>query len=185
MAKVAICPRCEESIEDTYENSWCQHCGDPLPAEIKKRLPKLVALLASNSPNEETIDSADSGPRSPVLTKYRDAYRVGATLVTLGTSIKILGAILAAIIFLGALSSGSGSFGGGGVVVGGVFVAVIVGVLFWVCGVVVAAQGQILQATLDNAVATSPFLNNQERARAMGLSASVIREVRAQEFGAA
>lgn len=59
--------------------------------------------------------------------------------------------------------------GGGSLVVGGMFVAAVVGVLFWVCGVGVAAQGQILQATLDSAVATSPFLTDSERAQAKGL----------------
>jgi hypothetical protein len=92
--------------------------------------------------------------------------------VGLGNAIKVVGAILAAIIFLGSLSSGKGLFGGGAVVAG-IFLAAIVGVLFWVCGVIVAAQGQILRATLDNAVAHSPFLSDHERLDAMGLPRSI------------
>jgi hypothetical protein len=56
---------------------------------------------------------------------------------------------------------------------GGVFLAAIVDISFWVCGVIVAAQGQILRATLDNTVANSPFLNDQERLDSMGLPQSI------------
>jgi hypothetical protein len=45
--------------------------------------------------------------------------------------------------------------------------------VFWVCGVIIAAQGQILQATLDNSVASSHFLTDPEPADAMGLPRSV------------
>jgi hypothetical protein len=62
---------------------------------------------------------------------------------------------------------------GGGAVAAGIFVAAIVGVLFWVSGVIVAAQGQILRATLDNAVAHLPFLNDHERLDAMGMPRSI------------
>ena len=107
------------------------------------------------------------------MNRYRDAYRVGAALVALGNGIKIVGAILGGIILLGSLASANNQFGGGGLVLSGVFAAVVVGVLFWVCGVMVAAQGQILRATLDTAVASSHFLTDPERADAMGLARSV------------
>ena len=109
----------------------------------------------------------------PVVNRYRDAYRVGAALVGLGNGIKILGAILSGIIILGSLSSASDRFGGGALALTGVFSAVVVGGLFWVCGVMVAAQGQILRATLDTAVASSHFLTDTERADAMGLPRAV------------
>jgi len=94
--------------------------------------------------------------------------------VGLGNAIKIVGAILAGIIVLSSFwSAGNGPFGIGAVLAGGFFLAAIVGGLFWVCGVIVAAQGQILQATLDNAVASSHFLTDPERADAMGVPRSV------------
>ena len=110
--------------------------------------------------------------RSPVVNRYQDAYRVGTALVGLGNTIKVVGVVLAGIIVLGSLSAGNSLFGGGAVLAL-TFLAAIVGGLFWVCGVIVAAQGQILQATLDNAVASSHFLTNPERADAMGLPRSV------------
>jgi hypothetical protein len=89
-------------------------------------------------------------------------------LVGLGNTIKIVGAVLAGIIVLGSLSAGSEVL-----TVAGIVLAAIVGGLFWVFGVIVAAQGQVLQATLDNAVASSHFLTDTERADAMGLPRSV------------
>jgi hypothetical protein len=97
-------------------------------------------------------------------------------LVGLGNAIKVVGGILAVIIFLGSLGASANTMFGGGIVVAGILFAVLVGVLFWVCGVIVAAQGQILEATLDTAVASSPFLTDQERAAAMGLPQSVARQ---------
>lgn len=135
-------------------------------------------ILASIQPEKTAeVPSTDGSPESrgsgfPVVARYRDAYRVGAALVGLGNAIKVVGAILAGIIGLGSLSYGNGPFGGGAVVAG-IFLAAIVGVLFWVCGVIVAAQGQILRATLDNAVASSHFLTDLERADAMGLPRSI------------
>lgn len=110
-------------------------------------------------------------PPAPVVRRYRDAYRVGAALAGLGNGIKAAGGILAGVIAVGSLSLSNNQVGV--FVLIGVFTSIIVGGLFWVCGVVVAAQGQILRATLDNAVASSHFLTDPERAEAMGLPRSV------------
>lgn len=170
MAEVAKCPKCGKSIDEAYNNTWCTKCGDPLPDDIKSRLPKLAALQTAVA--AQIADSVEERSSSPVVNRYRDAYRVGAALVGLGNAIKILGAVLGGIIFVGSLSARNGPLGGGAVVAG-VFLGAIVGVLFWVCGVMVAAQGQILQATLDTAVASSHFLTDPERADAMRLPRSV------------
>ncbi len=121
---------------------------------------------------EGALSRRGVGSMSPVVNRYQDAYRVGTALVGLGNTIKVVGVVLAGIIVLGSLSAGNSLFGGGAVLAL-TFLAAIVGGLFWVCGVIVAAQGQILQATLDNAVASSHFLTNPERADAMGLPRSV------------
>lgn len=114
---------------------------------------------------------------SPVVNRYRDAYRIGAALVGLGSAIKVVGANSGRDHFLGSLSSASGPWRGGAVVAG-IFAAAIVGALFWVCGVIVAAQGQILPATLDNAVGHSPFLSDRER-----LDARLPRSIAGQAAG--
>ena len=50
------------------------------------------------------------GEVSPVVRRYRDAYRVGAALVALGQVIKIVGAILGVVIVVFAMSLGRGPF---------------------------------------------------------------------------
>jgi hypothetical protein len=133
-----------------------------------------VSPPSGYSPELSSAAVSNAGERagSAVATRYRDAYRVGTALVGLGDAIKAVGGILAGIIFIGSLTSGNGPFGGGAVVAG-IFLAAIVGILFWVCGVIVGAQGQILRATLDTAVASSHFLTDTDRADAMGLPHSV------------
>jgi hypothetical protein len=103
--------------------------------------------------------------------RYRDAYGVGATLAGLGGFIKAVGAILGGLLLVGALAAGDRL--GGAAVLGGTFFAAVVGILCWVSGVIVAAQGQILLATLDTAVSSSRFLTDPERADAMGLPRSI------------
>jgi hypothetical protein len=75
--------------------------------------------MADAPPTKRPIDESSS----PVVNKYRDAYRVGAALVGLGNAIKIVGVILAGIIVIGSLSSPHSLFGGEV----GFFLAAIVG----------------------------------------------------------
>jgi hypothetical protein len=96
-----------------------------------------------------------------VVNRYRDAYRLAAACVGLGGGIKIAGGVLAGAVFVVVPEAKIG-----------IPMAAIVGTLFWLAGVIVSAQGEILRATLDNAVASSHFLSDPERAEAMGLPRS-------------
>lgn len=178
MSEVVICPKCGQSFDETYENDWCTKCGEYFPDESKRSLPKLAGSVAAAS--RRVTVSGDPRSDVSVVSRYRDAYRVGGALVGVGGAIKVIGVVLAAVICLGSLSAGKGPFGSG-VVVAGVFVAMIVGVLLWVVGVIVAAQGQILQATLDTAVASSRFMTDAERADAMGLPRALADRTRSRE----
>jgi hypothetical protein len=55
------------------------------------------------------------------------------------------------------------------VFLGGLLIAGLWFALFFVLGIIVSAQGQILKANLDSAVNTSPFLTTQQKARVMDL----------------
>lgn len=110
---------------------------------------------------------------NPVVKRYRDAYRVATALVGLGTLIKLLGLVFAGIVLFVAFRFANGVENSDPKVLGPVVLAAMVGVLSWICGVMIAALGQILRATLDNAVALSHFLTDPERVEAMGLPRSV------------
>ena len=62
-----------------------------------------------------------------------------------------------------------GAQGGTQVGIAGFIIAFIVAIPIYVLGILVAAQGQILKATLDTAVTNSPFLKKEEMARVMSL----------------
>lgn len=170
MTIVGKCPKCLEPINDMHSVAWCVDCGEPLPSELRASLPKLEGVVAAGRADAESAHHNDSGPNAQVAGRYRDAYRVGLSLVGLGDAFKIIGAILAGLLLLGALKAG------GAFVLVGLALAMLIGALFWVCGVVVSAQGQILQATLDTAVSVSPFLSDAQRVRAMGLSGTVTNQ---------
>jgi len=115
-----------------------------------------------------------------VTNRYKDAYKVSKAVVAIGKFIKVVGAILGAIVgFISLLVGGAMSQLGGmsGRNDGVAFIALVVGALyggivfliFYVVGVIVSAQGQILKASLDNSVHSSPFVNNDEKARIMSL----------------
>jgi len=106
------------------------------------------------------------------VNRYRDAYRVGSALVGVATAIKVLGVVLALAIGLGSLSAADSPFGRAAVFLG-LAIAVLAGGVTWVGGVIVGALGELLRATLDSAVAVSPFLTAVERLEAMGLPRSI------------
>jgi hypothetical protein len=99
---------------------------------------------------------------------YSDAYRVAGAIIAFGLTVKVVGALVATIVALLGFASGDGFLGVGGVIVG-LLLAGIVGLLFWIAGVFVTAQGQLLRAGLDTAVNSSPFLDNVKRAEIMGV----------------
>ena len=120
---VAKCPKCGAPVRDWRPYGRCASCKEPFPAALDAQM---EALSYGSGPGVAVPRSAQRGAGSPVLDRYRDAYRAGAALVVLGNAIKIVGAVLAGIIVLGSLSSGNSPFGGGAVVVG-IFLAAIVG----------------------------------------------------------
>ena len=81
--------------------------------------------------------------------------------------VKRLALILGACIAIAAIvtiAQGSTAYG-----VVGLLVGVVVTLPIYVLGILVAALGQILKATLDTAVTNSPFLKTEEMAKVMSL----------------
>jgi len=124
--------------------------------------------------------------RNPVVNRYVDLYRTAHVMTGLGTSVKTVGIVVAIIIFFfwfiigitaasqtsssqfaAQSSAGTVSFFVSTII--GIIFSALVGGLFFLSGVLISAQGQLLLAHADSAVHTSPFLNDKERAAAMSL----------------
>ncbi len=115
-----------------------------------------------------------------VLGRYTDAYRIARFLVTLGTVIKVIGFLLGALIaftfisFAASVSSGNlrGQRTDGVdavILIVGLLWGAVVFTVFFIAGVIISAQGQILKANVDAAVHTSPFVNDDQKAQIMSL----------------
>ena len=60
---IATCPNCGAAITDQHSYTWCQKCGEALPAEIVARLPKIQAMRAAAAASNAPQPSARAGPR--------------------------------------------------------------------------------------------------------------------------
>lgn len=133
--------------------------------EVSKLIPdgpvkmKAGALLDESSPFGGSI-----------MNRYTDAYPKARFIDGLGMLVKIAGYIAAGFVFLFFLTNGSNVPGGFGL---GLFAAVIfpalIAFIFFVWGTLISAAGQFLLALLDQAVNTSPTINNAQQANIMGL----------------
>jgi hypothetical protein len=123
------------------------------------------------------------------LTKrYKDAYIVAKAMVTLGMASKIIALVIAALIIVAGAIVGiafgyqvssalysARSDGTVGMLLGlmcfggGAISAVFIGGILYLLGILISAQGQILMASLDSAVNSSPFLTNEHRTTIMSL----------------
>jgi hypothetical protein len=124
-----------------------------------------------------------SNRSAKAMKRYWSAYLVARATASIGGAIKIfaiLSGITVAVIGLYVGQQGYGSpnsfFQYGGSFVdptifqfGALVVGVIVIIPPYIVGVLVTAHGQVLKASLDEAVHTSPFLTDDQRAAVMSL----------------
>jgi len=118
-----------------------------------------------NKPASDTVEARS------LMVRYWDAYVVAKATVGLGEIIKTTAIVLAVLVVLASVLV-AGKIGGGGGFVAfllGIIAGLFVGGQFYLLGLIVMAQGQILKASLDGAVNSSPFLENQQRAKIMSL----------------
>jgi hypothetical protein len=171
------------------DDSWCHSCGEHFPADFAGKLPRLAARQAAlnskpsggvpgDSWQATGTESELAGPvfeaatprTRAVMRRYHDAYRVANIIARVGESVKVVGVALAILFgFLGLFSASQVGTAG---LFAGLFAAALFGVASWLSGVLVNALGQLLIASLDGAVNGSPFLSDDQRARAMSLPGS-------------
>ncbi len=102
--------------------------------------------------------------------RYKDAYLVARATTGIGGTIKTLGFVFGGIVALVGFLLGSQGYHPNPILqYGGLILGALIAIPLFVLGVLVAAQGETLKASLDEAVHTSPFLTNDQRAAVMSL----------------
>ena len=184
--QIATCPKCKVPIFIVHDYSWCQECGDTLPDDIRAKLPKLqkiatdaaAARVRLGLSTDADINSAGRGLRTAsiqvlsVISRYRDAYLVARAVNGYGSVIKVIAVLIGLVSLIIGISVAGNARSGDPIFSIGILLViagVIAGISLYVVGVIVAAQGQILKASLDSAVNSSPFLTNEHRAEVMSL----------------
>jgi hypothetical protein len=165
-----LCSSCDElcSLDSKRVVEEHRELFEKMFAERRESLERRL------SPVEPTITSAvpsRSQRERGLVKRYDDAYLVAKGTVVIGKTIRIVGIVFAVLVALGAFFSMTELKGDSaiGLLVVGIGVGGIVGMFCYAFGTLVAVQGQMLQASLDCAVNSSPFLNNDLRAEVMSI----------------
>ena len=144
----------------------CPNCSRPVKADAK-----VCGHCWTKFQGETVRDTSRPGSDSPpkfrseiaaLTVRYRDAYAVASTIMGFGGVVKAIGVLLAGIVVLASLAT-SNDLGGGRAVLGGLLLGAWIGGIIYLLGILTSAQGQILRATLDTAVNTSPLLDHEHR----------------------
>ncbi len=130
-----------------------------------------MSLSARNSQLPKDMNQPTSSPDTTnrAVTRYKDAYLVARAVTAIGKSVKYMGVMLGLIVI--AVGYYVGTQMGGGLMysVGGAVAGVVISIPLYLLGILVSSQGQVLKASLDVAVHTSPFLEAEQKARVMSL----------------
>ncbi|GIW76741.1 MAG: hypothetical protein KatS3mg104_1804 [Phycisphaerae bacterium] len=127
-----------------------------------------------------SLEQGNATPRTPwtasAFRRYRDGYAVAGTVNVLGLLVAIVGIVLFGIGAFGVVTAVAGAASKdsnaalGAAIIFPLSVALgISGVLLTVAGIAVRCLAQVTFATLDTAIHTSPFLDDDDRAVAMRL----------------
>jgi hypothetical protein len=169
-----VCPTCGTSVDGDIGVCWkCRQAGRPdsVRADIPSASGDLVEAEADEQRTSTLFDASELPPQenASILRRYQDGYRVAKLINGFGHTCKVVGIILGGLIVLGcAMAASESSFAAVTVPIG-LVVGSILGFIGWAVGVMISALGQIVKATLDTAVNSSPFLSNEERAQIMSL----------------
>jgi hypothetical protein len=106
-----------------------------------------------------------------LMRRYRDGYRVASTVITLGGLLKAIGVILGVLATIGGFIYAQQSFMGMPIFfqMGGFVIGALAWFVLYVVGVIISSHGQVLRASLDEAVWVCPFLTNDQRAKSAAL----------------
>lgn len=108
-----------------------------------------------------------------LLKRYSDGYLLAHEIIRFGSIVQGASVVIGILVAVGDFYFVSQIVGRGDYaspMIVAVVLSVLAGGLVYIAGVLVSAAGQILLASLDTAVHTSPFLAHHHRARVMSLS---------------
>jgi hypothetical protein len=165
------CPKCGLVNPDNAQR--CQ-CGYDF--ELMKQLTSYLGQSATRTPEEtETIEdlfqrtqNVQPGEGHALIKRYGNAYRAGKGLAKVGRLARGLGLILGVLAFFVALLLGANYLPGINMTTRAVIAllaSTLAAVPVYLLGELVTALGQVLQASVDTAVNTSPFLDNTQKSQ--------------------
>jgi hypothetical protein len=162
-----VCADCDEKCSKEPERVVKEH-GDVFEQML---VVHREALAHQNEPLQVAATPQRSQREVRVVRRYDDAYLVANATVVVGKTIKVIGAVLAGLIVVGTLLSTTEVKGDAtiGLLLIGAIVSGVIGLFCYALGTLVKAQGQMVQASLDGAVNTSPFLTDELRAEIMSV----------------
>jgi hypothetical protein len=147
----------------------------PIPLQTENIQKEIVTQIIEKPSN---VQSNNSMVINSLTSRYQDGYRLANTINGFGTLLKVVGGVLGGGIIsigfiIGVIASDKMGREGGIAFIGILLlygiIGAIVGLIFWVLGVIISAQGQMLKANFDSAVNSSPFLANEDRIKIMNL----------------
>jgi Predicted membrane protein (DUF2127) len=102
---VGKCTKCGASISEAHPHSWCVQCGEPLPEDIRSRLPILMGLVAA-APVPAAAVPSPASERPPQRAAVQRAKRpVGIIVICLYTALWGLYYLFVPSTFLGGLTA--------------------------------------------------------------------------------
>jgi hypothetical protein len=104
--------------------------------------------------------------RDGLWRRYKDAYAVAAAVIRFGKLVQKVAVIAGALILFMFLA---GSFNSSFLIIPGILGAAMVGLGGWISGMLLMAQGQIIQSVIDTAVNTSTLLDNPAKAQFLSI----------------
>jgi hypothetical protein len=98
--------------------------------------------------------------------RYSNAYRVSGFFTFAGGFTQVAGFIVAILLLAGGFAAYNSNQA---IAIAAAGAAIPLGVGSFVTGMLISAQGQMLRASIDTAINTSPFLTVEQRAQIMSL----------------
>lgn len=167
---VGNCPKCSRAIKSDHMLWMCPDCGNTLPQEILRKINLMGLARGPASGEEQQITRSYPAPREALRQRYREAYVVAARSVEMGRAIEGVGIVLGILVGIGGIAVVAQLRVDNPVLM--LFAltpGATIGALVYAIGVFVAANGQMLLASLDSAVNGSPFLDTEGKAEVMSL----------------